>query len=175
MLRWWHAAALGLLLPVAACGAASSDHPIGIHVARITEACQALTPEEVGDVAHADGVRLQDDFAPRSAYSVGRECVYENDAKLNVQPGGGYFIVVLTVERDPDGTLYEDYRTSARDAVPTGFGDDQGFEGSTRIGVRHGVWCVVATKGVNDKDDAYRELVRRFVSRLPLNHQATKA
>jgi len=176
--------ALGPVLTVAlvaatACGPAKatrpSAHPTGVRVARIAEACGAMTPEEVGDIAHVDGVRLQDDFALRSAYAVGRECVYENDAKRNLQPGGGYFIVVFTVERDPEATLYSDYRASAKDAMLSTFGDDQAFEGSTRIGVRHGVWCVVATKGVKGKDDAYRELVRRFVSRLPLNHQATRA
>ena len=164
------------LAMVAGCGPAAppSDHPTGVQVARIADACRALTPEEVGDIAHVDGVRLQDDFALRSAYSVGRECVYENDAKRNLQPGGGYFIVVLTVERDPDAKLYADYRASAKDAVLTSFGDDEAFVGSTRIGVRHGVWCVVATKGVKGMDDAYRELVTRFVSRLPLTHQATR-
>src|SRR5262249_12480600 len=88
----WHVATLGpALAVVAVCGPAKatpSDHPTGVHVARIAEACRALTPEEVGDIAKVDGVRLQDDFALRSAYSVGRECVYENDAKKNLQTGG---------------------------------------------------------------------------------------
>lgn len=171
-------AAVGSALALAAgCGPATpkpSDHATGVRVARIAEACQALTGEEVGDIAHVDGVRLHEDFSLRSAYSVGRECVFENDPKRNLQPDGGYFIVVLTVERDPDAKLYADYRASALDAQLITVGEDEAFAGGNRIGVRHGVWCVLATTGVDGKDDAYQEIMRRFVSRLPRTNQEAK-
>jgi hypothetical protein len=187
MRRWWRAAAVGSTLAmavalvaalVAASGPAAStppDHPIGVRVARIAQACQALTPDEVGDIAKVDGVRLHEDLALRSPYSVGHECVYENDPKRNLQPDAGYFIVVLTVERDPDAKLYADYRSSAKDAKPIRVGDDEGFTGGNRVGARHGIWCVLATMGVEGKDGAYQEIMRRFVSRLPRTNQVAKS
>jgi hypothetical protein len=183
MRSWWRAAVMGstLAMPAAlaaACGPAAptpSDHPTGVRVARIADACRALTADEVGVIAKVDGVQLHEDFALRSPYSVGHECVYENDPKRNLQPDAGYFIVVLTVERDPDAKLYADYRSSAKDAKPIRVGDDEGFTGGNRVGARHGIWCVLATMGVEGKDGAYQEIMRRFVSRLPRTNQVAKS
>jgi hypothetical protein len=172
MRRWRRVATLGgALAALVACGPAAappSDHPTGVTVARVGDACRALTPEEVGEIAGAEAIRLTEDFALRSAYATGHECVYENDAQRNLRTDGGYFLLVLTVEHDPTAKLYLDYRDSAKDATTTPFGTDEGFSTANRIGVRHGVWCVLATKGITGKDDAYREIVRRFASRLPL-------
>jgi hypothetical protein len=173
---WFRLLAVGSALALAAaCGPPTpSDHPTGVRVARIADACRTLTAEEVGDIAHVDGVGLREDFALHSAYSVGHECVYENDPKRNLQPDGGYFIVVLTVERDPGGKLYTDYRASGRDVKLISLGEDEAFIAGNRIGVRHGLWCVLATTGVDGKDAAYQEIMRRFVSRLPRTNQEAK-